>query len=248
MKSHAKQLDTQGGAQGEEIKASAKMNNDLLIEQRIKAILGAAAKLLKHEVCDLQMWFDSLVKVPNIQKLSALYLMMKYALDPLCDEVSFLQWSKDQWLPYITIDGWTKLMNQHAAFAGICFSESPEVVDGIPVWMECVIYRTDRIQPISVREYFTEVVTENALWKNMPRRMLRHRTLQQAIRLAFGISGGSVVEAQIPSQLVDNKGSSQSPRQSPIFSMAKGFGDLPTQNGLASKRTEQLKEILNHVK
>lgn len=62
------------------------------------------------------------------------------------------------------------------------------------------------------------------------------------------ISGGSVVEAEIPSQLVDNKGSSQSPRQNPIFSMAKGFGDLPTQNGLASKRTEQLKEILNHVK
>jgi hypothetical protein len=54
--------------------------------------------------------------------------------------------------------------------------------------MECSIYRNDRILPIVVKEYFDEVKTEHVSWENMPRRMLRHRTIQQCARLAFGIS------------------------------------------------------------
>jgi hypothetical protein len=56
------------------------------------------------------------------------------------------------------------------------------------MWMGCTIYRTDRIKPIEVKEYFTEMKTEHAAWQQMPRRMLRHRAMQQCARLAFGIT------------------------------------------------------------
>ncbi|WP_150119891.1 recombinase RecT [Polynucleobacter asymbioticus] len=56
----------------------------------------------------------------------------------------------------------------------------------IPEWMECAIYRKDRILPITVREYFVEVKGQSEIWQKMPRRMLRHRVLQQCVRLAMG--------------------------------------------------------------
>lgn len=54
--------------------------------------------------------------------------------------------------------------------------------------MECTIYRSDRTHPITVREYFIELKTEHIAWQKLPRRMLRHRTVQQCMRLAFGIT------------------------------------------------------------
>jgi hypothetical protein len=54
--------------------------------------------------------------------------------------------------------------------------------------MGCAIYRTDRVKPIEVKEYFSEMKTEHAAWQQMPRRMLRHRAMQQCARLAFGIT------------------------------------------------------------
>ena len=41
---------------------------------------------------------------------------------------------------------------------------------------------------IEVKEYLCEIQTEHSIWKEMPRRMLRHRVIAQCARLAFGIS------------------------------------------------------------
>ncbi len=80
-----------------------------------------------------------------------------------------------------------RLINQDPQFAGMTFKESHELELGIPLWIECSIYRHDRILPITVKEYSAEIKTEHQLWKTMPRRMLRHRSIQQCARLAFGI-------------------------------------------------------------
>ena len=92
-----------------------------------------------------------------------------------------------QYQTLITIDGWMRLINQDPQFAGMTFKESSELELGIPLWMECSIYRHDRILPITVKEYSAEIKTEHLLWKTMPRRMLRHRSIQQCARLAFSI-------------------------------------------------------------
>ena len=54
--------------------------------------------------------------------------------------------------------------------------------------MECTIHRSDRVVPMTVREYLSEVKTNHPAWQKFPRRMLRYKALQQCARLAFGIS------------------------------------------------------------
>ena len=167
---------------------------NLALDLRLKGEIALAAKQINIDELDLQAWLNTFINASTLEMLGALRLIIKHQLDPLCDEISLTQLEIGSWQPFITIDGWSKLINQHPAFSGMCFREAEQLVDGIPMWMECTIYRTDRTHPTIVREYFSEVVTEHVIWKTMPRRMLRHRTMQQGARLAFGIGGGVVLD------------------------------------------------------
>lgn len=53
--------------------------------------------------------------------------------------------------------------------------------------MECTIYRSNFIQPITVREYYVELKSDHPIWEHIPRRRLWHKTLQECARLAFAI-------------------------------------------------------------
>lgn len=87
----------------------------------------------------------------------------------------------------IGLDGWVQLINQHPAYDGMTFTESAELEEGIPKWIECKIYRNDRRVPLSVREYFIEVRRDSSAWITHPRRMLRHKAIVQCARLAFSL-------------------------------------------------------------
>jgi len=111
----------------------------------------------------------------------------RYGLNPIIGEIAYEIHADQSHLIYIPIDGWITLIQRQTTFAGITFVQSEETNDGIPIWMECTLYRSDFTAPITVREYVSEVRTDHPIWKRMPRRMLRHKTLQQCARLAFGI-------------------------------------------------------------
>ena len=115
-------------------------------------------------------------------------LITKHELDPFSDEITIYRYEDGHWQAFITIDEWSKLINSHPTFSGISFTESTELVGGVPTWMGCAIYRNDRVVPIEVKEYLCEIQTEHSIWKEMPRRMLRHRIIVQCARLAFGVS------------------------------------------------------------
>jgi hypothetical protein len=112
-------------------------------------------------------------------------MMQSLHLDPLREEIGFTQYEDGQWQVFITIEGCSKLLNQHPQFNGLVFTQANALIDGLPEWIECSIYRKDREVPTTVREYLAEVRGENEIWKKMPRRMLRHRALQQCVRLAI---------------------------------------------------------------
>jgi hypothetical protein len=163
--------------------------------KRIKAELNTYEKLLASAIkkigCtanELTAWLNAAPNTPEAVQLNALRLIGKHGLDPFADEISIHQYEDGHWQAFITIDGWSKLINGHPAFSGISFSESNELVNGIPTWMGCAIYRNDRVVPIEVKEYLCEIQTEHSIWKDMPRRMLRHRVIAQCARLAFGVS------------------------------------------------------------
>ena len=89
----------------------------------------------------------------------------------------------------VGVDGWSRIINTHKQFAGMRFKESDELVDGVPSWIECSMYRWDRRVPTSVREYLLEVRGLSAGWITHPRRMLRHKSMVQCARLSFGLVG-----------------------------------------------------------
>ena len=147
--------------------------------------LARAAAGLGIDEEELKAWIDLQMDVPAKTILSLLRMMQNLHLDPLCDEIGFTQYDDGQWQVFITIEGCSKLLNQHPQFNGLVFNQADTLIDGVPEWIECTIHRKDRTLPTTVREYLTEVRGENPIWQKMPRRMMRHRALQQCVRLAI---------------------------------------------------------------
>jgi hypothetical protein len=151
----------------------------------IEKELAKAASGLGIDEAELQAWVDLQLEVPAKTILTLLRMMQSLHLDPLSEEIGFTQYEDGQWQVFITIEGCAKLLNQHPQFNGLHFNQADTLIDGLPEWIECSIYRKDREVPTTVREYLAEVKGENEIWKKMPRRMLRHRALQQCVRLAI---------------------------------------------------------------
>jgi len=163
------------------ISQSIELFHSLIDKELIKAATG-----LGIDEAELKAWVDLQIEVPAKTILTLLRMMQSLHLDPLSEEIGFTQYDDGHWQVFITIEGCSKLLNQHPQFNGLIFHQAETLVEGVPEWIECSIYRRDRIMPITVREYLTEVRGENTIWQKMPRRMLRHRALQQCVRLAMG--------------------------------------------------------------
>lgn len=127
-------------------------------------------------------------------------------------------------LVVLGVDGWSRILNSHKAFAGMQFKESAQLIDGVPAWAECTLHRWDRRVPTRVREYLIEVRGAGQAWLTHPRRMLRHKALVQCARLAFGLVGvydsdeAERIASQVNKSLV-HKENSRTARRSPSSSV-----------------------------
>jgi hypothetical protein len=178
------------------IKLELKVGDDL---KRIYRLINGEAKKLADSLEInpelLQEWLSCYSKVPSKIIIDLLCLANLYRLNPLNNEITFSIYEDQQWQAMITVDGIFKLLNREPTFCGIALVESEEKKEGIPIWMECTIHRSDRIVPIIIREYFDEIKSNNESWNKIPRRMLRHRTIQQCVRVAFGIYSSTKMNA-----------------------------------------------------
>ena len=169
-----------------EVSTSSNLSQSIeLFHRLIDKELIKAANALAIDELELKAWVDLQIEVPAKTILTLLRMMQNLHLDPLNEEIGFTQYEDGSWQAFITIEGCSKLLNQHPQFNGLVFNQADTLIEGVPEWMECSIYRRDRILPITVREHYLEVKGENAIWQKMPRRMLRHRALQQCVRLAI---------------------------------------------------------------
>jgi len=172
---------TSNQAAGSSISPSIELFHGLIDKELVRA-----ATRLEIDEEELEAWVDLQIEVPARTILTLLRMMQSLYLDPLSEEIGFTQYDDGHWQVVITIEGCSKLLNQHPQFNGLVFNQADTLVEGVPEWIECSIYRRDRIMPITVREYLMEVRSEKEIWQKMPRRMLRHRALQQCVRLAMG--------------------------------------------------------------
>ncbi|WP_353427875.1 recombinase RecT [Polynucleobacter sp. MWH-UH19D] len=158
--------------------------------ERYTRILTAEIKCLSQKISihpeEIEAWLSQFHNMPEDVVLALIRTAQKYSLNPLHREILAHKYPEG-WNISLSIDAWIKLINNQQAFRGISFAESPCKVGELPFWGECTISRSDRIWPITVREYLSEVSQDHEIWQKMPRRMLRYKALQQCARIAFGI-------------------------------------------------------------
>ena len=206
------------------------------LERLLQKEVALCTCVLEMDGQELQAWVDLHPQVPGKTRLHLLRIARQYRLDPTQAEVIFVQYEKNDWQALISVDGWMTFINRHPAFIGITFSQSSDEVSHLDVWIECTIHRSDRAIPISIREYLSEVQGESEIWKQMPRRMLRHKALIQCARLAFGVSASSMNDTASTSEEPENTTSHLSSEQ--------GSAPLFKQATLSTSRTSTLKHLL----
>lgn len=110
-------------------------------------------------------------------------------LSPLRREVYAMKNRSGQFAAIVSIDGWLRLINENPQYDGmeIEFEDNPNT--GKPYSCTVRMHHKKRSHPIVVTEFYDEVRRNTEPWTQHPRRMLRHRTIIQAARVAFGFAG-----------------------------------------------------------
>lgn len=140
------------------------------------------------------------VQISNEQMMALLVVADQYELNPFTKEIYAFE-DRGAIVPIVSVDGWARIINQHPELDGIEFSYSEKLLElsnakPCPEWCEGRIYRKDRSYPIVVREYLDEVYQpmrgtppKPGPWQTHTKRFLRHKTLIQTARVAFGFAG-----------------------------------------------------------
>jgi phage recombination protein Bet len=142
--------------------------------------------------CVTQNAFRSLVVWSEADMERLLLTCEALGLSPVGRDVYAVQPSSGAGvLIAVGVDGWSRILNQHAQFDGMEFEESQDLDGGVPSWIRCTIHRRDRRVAMSVKEYLCEAVRDTGAWQTHPRRMLRHKAMVQCARLAFELPASS---------------------------------------------------------
>lgn len=120
-------------------------------------------------------------EVNDNQMTALMVVAQQYALNPWTREIYAFP-DKGGIVPVVGLDGWSRIINSDPNFDGVEFEQDDEKCT-------CIISRKDRSKPTKVTEYMSECKRGTQPWQSHPRRMLRHKTLIQCARLAFGFTG-----------------------------------------------------------
>lgn len=122
------------------------------------------------------------------EEFAAFLLVAKeYGLNPVTKELYAFPAKGGGIQPIVSIDGWSRIINDHPMFDGMEFEDVREGDDLVAI--TCRMHRKDRSRSIEATEYMAECRRATDVWKTWPRRMLRHKAMIQCARYAFGFSG-----------------------------------------------------------
>lgn len=150
-------------------------------------------------------------EVTNEQMMALMIVADQYKLNPFTKEIYAYPDKQNGIVPVVSVDGWTRIVNEHDQFDGVEFEYGPMVPAGtlpgqkFPAheWVTVKIHRKDRNHPICLTEYLDEVYrppftgtgkegkpyTKEGPWQSHTKRLHRHKTWIQGSRLAFGFAG-----------------------------------------------------------
>lgn len=140
-------------------------------------------------------------EVTDEQMMALLVVADQYGLNPFTKEI-YAYNDKGAIVPVVSIDGWLRIINEHPQFDGMEFIyaeqwDTPAKGRECYAWIECVIYRKDRTRATIIREYLDETYQAprgkdggyDGPWQTHTKRMLRHKSIIQCGRIAFGFAG-----------------------------------------------------------
>ena len=146
--------------------------------------------------------------VTDEQMFALLVVADQYGLNPFTKEIFAYPDKQNGIVPVVSVDGWSRIINQHQDMDGLEFVYEDNWVTDLPgakpcpASIECVIYRKGRTHPVRIKEFLDETYREpfsgngskgpyviNSPWQTHTKRMLRHKSLIQCSRIAFGFTG-----------------------------------------------------------
>ncbi len=171
----------------------------------------------------------------NEELLALVAVSNRYGLDPLTKQIYAFP-SRGGITPVVSVDGWLHILNTQPQFDGVEFIYTDDA-DGNPYSVTAVIHRKDRSHATKVTEYFSECYRATDPWKQFPRRMLRHKVVKEAVRVAFGISG--VTDEDEARDIARNAALVAEPvvAAKPVFSRKKKEDTLPVPEVLVTEQT-----------
>lgn len=164
--------------------------NTLTTTQAKPSALSAMSHRINVEPAKLLSTLkETVFKGASDNELLALVVVAnEYRLNPFLREIyAFPGRNGAGIVPIVSIDGWIKILNSQPSYDGIEFSFDEQ--NGKLISCTATIYIKNRNHPVKVTEFFSECSRNTDPWKGMPRRMMRHKALIQAARVAFGFSG-----------------------------------------------------------
>lgn len=206
--------------------------------------------------------------VSDEQMTALLVVADQYGLNPWTKELYAYPDKQNGIVPVVSVDGWTRIINGNPMLDGIEFRYSDKMTTPsggkpAPEWCEVVITRKDREKPIVIREYLDEVYRPpfrgkkdgrefevGGPWQSHTKRMLRHKTLIQGARTAFGFAGiydedeaQRIVERDVTAE-GETLPSTPAPKQIEYYPQGKFDELLPTWSTYISSGKKTAEEII----
>jgi phage recombination protein Bet len=206
-----------------------------------RALAVMASRLNVEPQKLLQTLTETVFKGATESELLTLVVVAnEYGLSPLLKEIYAFPNRQGGIVPVVSIDGWISMVNRQPQLDGLKFSYESDS-DGNPIACTCTIYIKDRTHPVEVTEFYKECYRATEPWKQMPRRMLRHKALKEAARVAFGFSG---VTDEDEARDISNQGFPP-PREIPhTLGQTAGKGPLRTEKpNFAPPKKAKAREI-----
>lgn len=146
----------------------------------------------------------------DAQLTALLIVAQQYDLNPFTKEI-FAFPDKGGIVPVVGLDGWSRIINSNPQFDGMDFEQDDESCT-------CIIHRKDRGHPVRVTEWMSECRRNTQPWQSHPKRMLRHKSMIQCARLAFGFVG--IYEQDEAERILESTASDTRQTRSPASAAA----------------------------
>lgn len=185
--------------------------------------------------------------VNDAQMTALMVVANQYGLNPWTKEIYAFPDKNNGIVPVVGVDGWSRIINSHPQFDGMEFAQDDKSCT-------CIIYRKDRSRPVSVTEFMDECKRPTGPWQSHPKRMLRHKAMIQAARLAFSYVG--IYDQDEAERIVEAVGQAPSGKASPAATVQANAGEgyaefeaehLPAMQSAAMDGQAALTEAFNNL-